>query len=107
MPKHISNLSDLNMTPNDIEEALGELDPSAFFGPDGWPAFLLHKFRAHYAKPLYLLWRRSLDTGLMPEGINLAFIAALFKGGDKSLAKNYRPISLTSHITKTFERVLR
>ena len=43
----------------------------------------------------------------MPEGINLAHIVPLFKGGDKSLPKNYRPVALTSHITKTFERVVR
>ena len=60
-----------------------------------------------FAKPIYMIWRKSLDTGIMPEGINLAFVVPIFKGGDKSLPKSYRPVSLTSHITKTFERVLR
>jgi len=43
----------------------------------------------------------------MPENINLAHITPIFKGGERCEAANYRPISLTSHITKTFERVIR
>ena len=98
---------DILFSPNDIEAELYELNPGSAFGPDGWSAYLLRKHRKAFAKPIYLIWRKSLDTGVMPEGINLAHIVPLFKGGDKSLAKIYRPVSLTSHITKTFERVLR
>ena len=43
----------------------------------------------------------------MPEGINMAFISPIFKGGGKSEPANDRPIALTSHLTKTFERILR
>ena len=43
----------------------------------------------------------------MPESVFLAYITPILKKIDKSLPENYRPISLTNHLTKTFERVLR
>lgn len=106
-PKAIQSLSDIQFTERDIEQALNDLNPTSTDGPDGWSAFLLHNFRKLYATPIYLLWRKSLDSGEMPEGVNLAFITPIFKGGEKSQPVNYRPIALTSHLTKTFERVLR
>ena len=36
-----------------------------------------------------------------------AFVIPVHKGGSRSLPSNFRPVSLTSHIMKTFERVVR
>ena len=33
-------------------------------------------------------------------------VTPVFKGGNSSLAENYRPISLISHICKLFERII-
>ena len=107
LPSNISSLTDIEFSPNDVQNTLEMLKITSGNGPDGWSAFLLHKYARIYAYPIFLLWHRSLDTGLMPEGINLAFISPIFKGGDKAVPANYRPIALTSHLTKTFERLLR
>ena len=37
----------------------------------------------------------------------LAHITPIHKGGSRSEPANFRPISLTSHVIKTFERVMR
>ena len=37
----------------------------------------------------------------------MAIITPIFKGGIKSLPSDYRPVALTNHVTKLFERVLR
>jgi hypothetical protein len=71
----------------------------------GSQAFLLHYFAEELAGPLALLWRQSLDTVEMLEGIHIAAITLIFNGGDKSVPKNYRPVALTSHLTKVFEKV--
>jgi hypothetical protein len=80
------------------------LSPTTAAGRDGFPAFLLHYFAEELAEPLALLWRQSLDTGEMLESINIAAITPIFKGGDKSVPKNYRPVALTSHLTKCLKR---
>ena len=52
-------------------------------------------------------WRDSMDQGHVPILIKQANITPIHKGGSRSEAKNYRPISLISHLTKIFERVTR
>ena len=63
--------------------------------------------RTSLAKPLYLIWRKSLDTGQIPSKYLKQTIIPIFKKGSKADPANYRPVSLTSHIIKLFERVLR
>ena len=59
------------------------------------------------SKPLYLIWRTSLDTGQIPFIYLCQTIVPIFKKGSKASPENYRPVSLTSHIIKVFRRVLR
>ena len=49
---------------------------------------------------------RSLDLEIVPVKLKYAHVTPIFKKGDRSNPKNYRPISLTSHIGKVFERIL-
>ena len=71
------------------------------------PARLLKSCRKQLSKPLYLLWRSSLDSGCIPAELLLVLICTIHKGGSRSAAKNYRPVALTSHLIKVFERVVR
>ena len=48
-----------------------------------------------------------IDCGVIPAETLLVIICPLHKGGSRSLPKQYRPVALTSHIIKIFERVLR
>ena len=57
--------------------------------------------------PIFLLWQNSFKNGIIPSDLKTQIITPVFKKGDKSDAGNYRPISLTSHIIKIFERVIR
>ena len=41
------------------------------------------------------LFQQSIDTDEMPKEWTLANISPLIKKGDRSLARNYRPVSLT------------
>ena len=50
---------------------------------------------------------KSFDEGIVPSYYKNSFISPLYKKGSRAQAANYRPVSLTSHIIKIFERVLR
>ena len=48
-----------------------------------------------------------MDTGTIPKELLLVQICPIHKGGSRSIPKNYRPVALTSHLIKVFERVVR
>ena len=56
---------------------------------------------------LLKLYRETLDSSQFPQLLKNAFIIPIFKQGSRQDQANYRPVSLTSNLTKTFERVLR
>ena len=91
----------------DIEDAIDELDENSSAGPDGLPAIFLKKTKKAISKPLAILLRKSLDEGKIPEIFKLAYVTPIHKGGSKQQAENYRPVSLTSHVMKVFERVVK
>ena len=96
-----------NFGPEDIEKACSELKSSSAPGPDGVPAVLLKTCKKELSQPLYHFWRSSLDSGEIPAELLLVLICPVHKGGSRSAPKNYRPVALTSHLIKVFERVVR
>ena len=46
----------------------------------------------------------SLTTDTVPEKLKEGIVAPIFKGGNKSEPYNYRPLVLTSHVSKLLER---
>ena len=58
-------------------------------------------------KPLFLIYDCSLKSGKVPSEWKKANVSAIFKKGSKEMAGNYRPISLTSHVCKVLEALLR
>ena len=100
-------LTDISFKPLDIIEAIDELSSNSAAGPDQFPAILLKQCRKSLSKPLYMIWKKSLSTGEIPNSLKTANIVPIHKGGSRGEAKNYRPVALTSHIIKIFEKVLR
>ena len=104
---HGPALEDISFSELDIQEACAQLKSSSAPGADGVPAILLKQCRKELCKPLFILWRASLDHGCIPSDLLLVLISPVHKGGSRGLPKNYRPVALTSHIVKVFEHVIR
>jgi hypothetical protein len=58
-------------------------------------------------KPLGIIYERSLRTGKVPVEWKSANVTAIFKKGSKEVAGNYRPVSLTTHVCKILEALIK
>ena len=95
----------LELTMNDIREELNRLDTSKSPGPDGIHPRVLFELREFILKPLLIIFQTSWETNKLPKDWKMANISVIFKKGQKSMADNYRPISLTSICCKLLKKV--
>ena len=102
-----SELETISFNCDDIIAAIKEIDVNAASCPDDIPAKVLNKCAEELAHPISMIWNKSFEEGSIPDVLKLQFINPIFKKGDKTKAENYRPISLTSHVLKIFERIVR
>ena len=102
-----NSLSDIIFEERDIIEAISTLTPNSAPGPDGFPAILLKNCKEELAKPLTIFWKNCLDCERTEEIHKRNHVTPISKGGDQGEPSNYRPVSLTSHLTKIFEKVVR
>ena len=101
------SLHDIMFTEQDVIKVLSRLRSDKAAGADDLsPRFLL-EIKEFIAHPLYLLFRKSLDEGVVPQDWKCANITPIYKKGSRSRAENYRPVSLTSQISKVFETLIR
>ena len=91
-------LLDIIFGTEDIEKACSTLKSTAAAGPDGVPAILLKTCRKQLSKPLYHIWRSSLDSGCIPPELLLVLICPIHIGGSRVVSINYRPGALTFHL---------
>ena len=102
-----NKLSDIQFTSKDMEDVIEELSSNAAAGMDGFPAILLKKCKTQLSLPLTIFWRKCLDDGYIPPRLKKSIITPIHKGDSRAVSANYRPIALTSHIIKMFEKILR
>ena len=99
-------LLDIDFSEADIVTAIKQIKAHSAAGPDGIPSILLRNCCEELSKPLYLIYRKSLDTGEVPNLLKDAIVTPIHKGGLKCDPKNYRPVSLLSQLLKILEKVL-
>ena len=99
-------LSELELCRDDFVRTAARLRSSAAAGPDGFPAILVKQCSWQLSVPLVIMWQSSLQEGRIPQALKTARVTPIYKGGSRSSPASYRPVALTSHIVKLFERVL-
>jgi Reverse transcriptase (RNA-dependent DNA polymerase)/Endonuclease-reverse transcriptase len=101
-----TTLTICNIEIREVIEQLEKLDPKKAFGTDGVHPLVLKRCAKSFALPLYLIFNESLKQGSLPNKWKQANVTPLFKKGKRTLPSNYRPVSLTSVVCKTIERIL-
>ena len=90
-----------------IRKLLSKINSNKACGPDAIHGRILKNCAVSLAYPLSLLFKLSYNTGSVPREWKLAHVVPIHKKGSKENIENYRPISLTSLVMKTFERILK
>jgi len=96
----------LDICQDDVEDKLKGLNIVKSTGPDQHHPRFLYETHASIAYPLYLIYSKSLNTGVLPADWKLAEVTAVYKKGPKADRGNYRPVSLTSVCCKILESLI-
>merc|ERR1712002_1261685 len=101
------NILDIIIDEELIKTVIGKIDPNSTAGTEGVSAKFLRETKESIAAPFAIIMRKSMDQCEIPDLLKLAYMTPIHKGGSRMNPENYRPVSLTSHIMKVFERVVK
>ena len=98
---------DVDFGEGNIKKLLSQVNVNKAMGPDRIHGLMLKSCCNSLAQPLSILFRISYFNGKLPKDWKSANIVPVHKKGSKADVENYRPISLTSIVVKTLERIIR
>nr|CAH8828589.1 unnamed protein product [Trichobilharzia regenti]CAH8842674.1 unnamed protein product [Trichobilharzia regenti]CAH8867754.1 unnamed protein product [Trichobilharzia regenti]CAH8868500.1 unnamed protein product [Trichobilharzia regenti] len=104
IPNHF--LGNITFTQQKISSAIASLRTSYNAGPDGIPSILLKRGGEDIPIILLKFFILSLNNGSYPECWKLSFITPRHKQGPTSNIENYRPINITSVVSRVMEKVI-
>ena len=80
------------------------LSNSAAIEPDGLPVHIFKYGGDIFIEAVNDIATVSMEQGEVPDSLKMGWITPIWKGEDSCNPINYRPISLTSHLSKVIER---
>ncbi|MCW4344426.1 MAG: reverse transcriptase domain-containing protein [Candidatus Thiodiazotropha endolucinida] len=101
-----SQLSQIVLSPYEVEKVLETLPLGKASGPNGLSNRILRELSSELSSPLCSFFNHSLHTGCVPTTYKEANVTPVPKKGDLSIVSNYRPISLLNSEDKVFERLV-
>ena len=90
-----------------ILEKLKKLREDKAPGDDGIMSRVMHQLQDQLVEPLKLMFEQSMQDGEVPNDWRSANVTPIFKKGSRCQVGNYRPVSLTSQISKLLESIIR
>uniref|UniRef100_A0A8D2LR81 Reverse transcriptase domain-containing protein n=1 Tax=Varanus komodoensis TaxID=61221 RepID=A0A8D2LR81_VARKO len=96
----------IRVTPLEVKGLLRALDITKAPGPDGLHPRVLRELAGVLSCPLASIFETSWRTGEVPEDWRVASVVPIFKKGSRRDMGNYRPVSHTSIVGKTMERLI-
>ena len=100
-------LHNISVTPKMVRKVVMNLDLSKASGPDCIPVVVLKNCEPELSYILAELFNKCLEESCFPDCWKVSSVVPVFKNvGERSTAKNYRPVSLLSVVSKVFEKLV-
>ena len=100
-------LHNISITPKTVEKVITNLDSSEASGPDCIPVVVLKNCEPELSYMLAELFNKCLKESCFLDYWKFASVVPVFKNvGERSTAKNYRPVSVLSVVSKVFEKLV-
>ena len=100
-------LHNISITPKMIKKVIMNLDSSKASGPDCILVVVLKNCEPKLSYILAKLFNMCLKESCFPDCWEVSSVVPVFKNvGERSAAKNYRPVSLLSVVSKVFEKLV-
>ena len=107
-PQHITSVLHKSIfTEEKIKKKLLALKTTKSPGPDKIHPRVLKEVATAIAKPLYWIFSSTMEKRKLPTIWKRANVSPIFKKGNRQLASNYRPVSLTCILCKLQESIIR
>lgn len=100
------SLSDIVFSPEEVKKTILKVNVQSAPGPDQLPGCIFKKCVKVLAPALTCLMNRSFVTGYSHQDCKHAIVTRIYKKGDKTIATNFWPISLTSVVVKMKEKII-
>ncbi|XP_046659151.1 uncharacterized protein LOC124353261 [Homalodisca vitripennis] len=100
------SLGGCHVTCEEVETRLSRLDENKGPGPDGIPPAILKYCGGILAPHITDYFNALISLGIFPQILKLGYVVPIFKSGDQSGIKNYRPVVIQSSLAKLFEAVV-
>ena len=98
-----SVISELRVTEEMVRLHLSKINVNKSCGPVEVHPRMLFELANIIAEPVAFLFNLIFEQEILPKDWKLAFVSPIFKKGSRSVAENYRPISLTSILCNVME----
>ena len=106
-PAGIPDIDEVCLDEARVRTTIERLTEQSAPGPDTIPNKLIKETMAEVAKPLSILFNKSMRERKIPDEWRVSNIAPIYKKGPKSEPGNYRPVNLTSSVCKLMERIVK
>lgn len=91
----------------EIYSIIGQLKTNSAPGQDGIQVHILKQIPQFISIPLTHIINQCFNTGRFPNILKQSMVIPIFKEGDKRLVQNYRPITITSQLSKIIEKAIK
>ena len=94
------------ITLNELKKIINKLPNKKSSGYDNLDNCLLKELSPCFLNELVYLFNKSLQDGIFPTAMKMAEVIPLYKGKERFLSNNYRPISLLITLSKLLEKLV-